>query len=75
MSERSSYYISVGRNEDNLHNFPGQVKYLTFMKGDNEYFEAPASKGCSNEDINPSEIPSSELPTPQTTPTVIPTPE
>jgi hypothetical protein len=34
------------------------------MKGDNEYFEAPASKGCSNEEINPSEIPSSELPTP-----------
>ena len=33
--KRNLYYISVGKNEDDLFNFPGQVKYLNFMKGDN----------------------------------------
>ena len=32
------------------------------MKGDYEYHENPAAKGCSGEDINPSSVPTSDLP-------------
>ena len=59
LSKREIYAISVGKNEDNLQNFPGQVKHLNFMKGDNEYHEYASQKGCQNEDINPSSVPTS----------------
>ena len=34
---------------------------MTFIKGNNEYKEKPLVKGCENESINPTSVPTNTL--------------